>query len=72
MDQITSKKWWKAAATRAIKTVAQTAAAGLTTAVAQKLGMGTIDWAGIISVAVVAGVYSVLTSLGGLPEVKEE
>lgn len=62
-----NKKWWKAAGIRAIKTVAQTAVATIgTTAVISQ-----VDWAVVASTAVLAGVLSLLTSIGGLPEVAE-
>lgn len=60
-----TKKWWKAAAVRAVKTVAQTAIAtiGASTVLAQ------VDWAVVGSAAVLAGLLSLLTSVAGLPEV---
>ena len=62
-----SKKWFKAAGIRALKTVAQTAVA--------LLGVGTvlsdIDWIQVVSAAALAGILSLLTSLAGLPEVEE-
>lgn len=62
-----TKLWFKAAGTRAIKTVAQTAIATIgTTAV-----MSGVDWAIVFSSAAVAGIVSLLTSLAGLPEIKE-
>ena len=61
------KKWIKAAAVRAIKTVAQTAAATIGTSVT----MGEVNWVMVASSAAVAGVLSLLTSVAGLPEVKE-
>lgn len=63
-----SKKWWKAAGIRAVKTFAQTAASLITVGSL----ISEIDWAAVLSVAAVAGIFSLLTSLGGLPEVKEE
>ncbi len=60
--------WAKAAAVRAIKTVAQTALASITVGAA----ISEINWGYIASVAVVAGVASVLTSIAGLPEVPEK
>lgn len=61
------KNWIKAAAVRAIKTVAQTAVATIgTTAV-----MSEVDWLVVGSSALLAGVLSLLTSLTGLPECKE-
>lgn len=61
------KTWLKAAAIRAIKTVAQTAAATIGTAVV----MGDVNWLMVASAAVLAGVLSILTSVAGLPEVTE-
>jgi hypothetical protein len=63
-----SKAWWKAAGIRALKTVAQTAVSMLT------IGQAVIDvnWVNVLSVSVVAGVISMLTSIAGLPEVDEE
>ena len=61
-----TKKWWKAAGVRAIKTVAQTAAATIGTSAA----MGQVNWVMVGSASLLAGVLSLLTSIGGLPEVK--
>lgn len=61
------KKWIKAAAVRAIKTVAQTAAATIGTAAV----MGEVNWVAVGSASALAGVLSLLTSVAGLPEVKE-
>lgn len=61
------KKWIKAAAVRAIKTVAQTAAATIGTAAV----LGDVNWVAVGSASVLAGVLSLLTSVAGLPEVKE-
>lgn len=61
------KKWIKAAAVRAVKTVAQTAAATIGTSAT----MGEVNWLLVASSAAVAGVLSLLTSVAGLPEVKE-
>lgn len=62
-----TKKWIKAAAVRAVKTVAQTAVAVIGTAAV----MGDVNWLAVGSAALLAGVLSVLTSVAGLPEVKE-
>lgn len=62
----TAKKWIKAAAVRAIKTVAQTAAATIGTSAA----MGDVNWIMVGSSALLAGILSLLTSVAGLPEVK--
>lgn len=59
------KTWAKAAAVRAIKTVAQSAVAMIGTAAV----MAEVDWKMVISAAVLAGVISILTSVAGLPEV---
>lgn len=59
-------EWLKAAGIRALKTTAQALAAGIgTTAV-----LSEIDWPLAISTALVAGILSLLTSIGGLPELK--
>lgn len=63
-----AKKWWKAAGVRAVKTVAQTAVATIGTAAA----LGDVDWVMVASAAVLAGVLSLLTSVAGLPEVKDD
>lgn len=61
-----SKLWWKAALVRAVKTVAQTAVATIgTTAV-----MDQVNWLMVGSASLLAGVLSLLTSIGGLPEVE--
>lgn len=62
-----TKKWFKAAGVRAIKTVAQTAAATIGTAAV----MGDVNWLAVGSASAVAGILSLLTSVAGLPEVKE-
>lgn len=61
------KTWLKAAGVRAIKTVAQTAVATIGTSVA----MGDVNWAMVASASALAGVLSMLTSIAGLPEIKE-
>lgn len=63
-----SKNWWKAAGIRALKTVAQTAVAALSTAYV----LADVDWLVVGSASVLAGILSLLTSLAGLPEVGEE
>jgi len=63
-----SKKWLKAAGIRALKTVAQTAVAMIGTSVF----IDNVNWIGVLSASVLAGVLSLLTSIGGLPEVDGE
>jgi len=65
---VLTKQWWKAAAIRAVKTIAQTAVSMLT--VGQLFT--DVDWLGILSISAVAGIISILTSLAGLPEVEEK
>lgn len=67
MKEFNFKKWAKAAGVRAIKTVAQTAAATIGTAAA----MGAVDWKMTASASVLAGILSLFTSVKGLPELKE-
>ena len=59
--------WAKKAGIRALKTVAQTAVATIGTAAA----MGEVNWIMVASAAGLAGVLSILTSVAGLPEIKE-
>lgn len=61
------KEWLKAAAIRAVKTVAQTAVATIGTSAM----MGDVNWLVVGSSALLAGVLSMLTSVAGLPEVKD-
>lgn len=62
-----TKKWFKCAGIRAVKTVAQTAIAMIGTAAL----MSQVDWKMVVSASVLAGVLSLLTSLAGLPECEE-
>ena len=60
-----SKKWWKAAGIRSIKTVAQTAVA----TIGVSATMADVDWLLVGSASLLSGILSLLTSVAGLPEV---
>ena len=60
------RKWLKAAGIRAIKTFAQTAASLITVGAI----ISDVNWGIVFSAGAVAFVYSILTSLAGLPEIK--
>ena len=68
IKNITCNEWWKAAGVRAVKTMAQTAVAtiGASTMVTE------INWLAVGSATLMAGVLSLLTSIGGLPEYNPE
>lgn len=61
-------EWLKAAGIRAIKTVAQTALGMITVGMAFE----EVKWTYVCSVSFVAGIYSLLTSVAGLPEVSAD
>lgn len=61
------KKWIKAAGIRALKTIAQTAIATIGTSVV----LGEVSWLVVGSASLLAGILSLLTSIAGLPEIKE-
>ena len=65
--RILTSAWAKAAAIRALNTVAQTAAATIGTSAI----LSDVDWRVCLSAAVLAGILSLLTSVAGLPEVTE-
>ena len=64
---VNTMKWAKAAGVRAVKTVAQTAVAMIGTAAV----MSSVDWKMVVSASALSGVVSILTSIAGIPEVKE-
>ena len=64
---VNTVEWVKSAAVRAAKTMAQTALAMIPVAVT----IQSVDWLAVAGTAALAGVVSVLTSVAGLPEVKE-
>ena len=61
------KNWLKAAGIRAVKTVAQTAVATIGTSAV----LGDVNWIMVASASAIAGILSLLTSIAGIPEVKE-
>lgn len=65
---VDTQKWIKASLVRAVKTVAQTAVGiiGASTMISE------VSWQMVLSASVLAGVVSILTSIAGIPEVKEE
>ena len=62
-----SKRWLKAAGIRAVKTMAQNAVALIPAAAT----IGAVDWKIVFGTAALSGIASMLTSLAGLPELKE-
>lgn len=62
-----TKNWLKAAGVRAVKTSAQTMVSMLTVGQA----VMEVNWANVFSVSAMAGIISILTSIKGLPEIKE-
>ena len=60
--------WWKAAAVRALKTIAQTAIATIGTSAV----ISEVNWLMVLSASMLAGILSLLTSIAGLPEVEME
>lgn len=61
------KNWLRAAGIRAVKTVAQTAVATIGTSAV----LGDVNWIMVASASALAGILSLLTSIAGIPEVKE-
>lgn len=64
---IKTKNWLRAAGVRAVKTLAQTAVATIGTSAI----ISAVDWKVVISASLLSGLLSILTSISGLPEVKE-
>lgn len=68
MNNLKSKEWWKAAGTRAIKTIAQTMIATIGTGVA----IHEVNWIMVLSASGLSGLLSILTSIAGIPEVENK
>ena len=68
MTKTNFKDWAKAAGIRAIKTMAQSAVSLIT--VGNMLTE--MNWISILSISATAGIVSVLTSIAGLPEIKDK
>ena len=62
------KQWFKAAGIRALKTFAQTAVATIGTSAV----ISEVNWVMVASASVLAGILSLLTSVAGLPELKQQ
>ena len=62
------KTWIKAAGIRALKTVAQTAIATIGTSAV----ISEVNWIMVVSASALAGLLSLLTSVAGLPELKNK
>lgn len=71
MDKwINDKKWWKMAAARAIRTVAQSALAYIGTSATV---LHDVNWLMVLSAGAMGGIISILTSIAvGIPEYKED
>lgn len=67
MKTTTFLDWLKAAGVRALKTVAQTAIATIGVSAV----MSEVNWIMVGSASLLAGIISLLTSIAGLPELKE-
>ena len=68
MSNLKSKNWWNASISRMIKTMAQTCVAMIGTSTL----ISDINWLVVLSSTLLAGLLSLLSSLGGLPEVEDE
>ena len=65
---VDTKKWIKASAVRAVKTMAQTAVATIGTSAV----MGDVNWLTVASASALSGIISILTSIAGIPEVRSD
>ena len=67
-NTIFSLKWWKASLVRCIRTICQTAIGIIGASVV----LSDVNWVTVTSASVLAGVLSLLTSVAGLPEIRED
>ena len=65
---VDTKKWLKASAIRAVKTMAQTAVATIGTSAV----MGDVNWVMVASASALSGIISILTSVAGIPEIRSD
>ena len=65
---VDTKKWIKASAIRAVKTMAQTAVATIGTSAV----MCDVNWLMVASASALSGIISILTSVAGIPEVSSD
>lgn len=65
---VDTKKWLKASAIRAVKTMAQTAIATIGTSAV----LGDVNWIMVASASILSGIISILTSVAGIPEVRSD
>ena len=65
---VNTKRWFKSAGIRALKTMAQVVLSMVTVGQA----VMEVNWLNVLSVSIVAGIVSILTSVVGIPEVEEE
>lgn len=64
-----TRKWWKAALIRAARTFAQ----GLVTLIgSEAINIVDLNWPKMLGMAATMALVSLLTSIGGLPEVVDE
>ena len=65
---VDTKKWFKKAGIRAVKTMAQTFVASVGSAIV----ISAVDWKMVLSASVLAGILSMATSVAGIPEVESK